>query len=776
MKKKDKVAKQVFWTKEDDILLKKLWPMASWEELIKAFPNRSRRAITGHSRDDLKLKRENVKDRRVQLKKLLLKALDKSVQSCAEFSKQHNLSKGEILDIASELASVGYDIQVSRNDKGDHVLELVKGEKIHSEATPISLNNRRLRIAFIAEPRFGVQQEQISMLHWLYKEVFEKKFQVNLAICVGGLVAGKPSPTMKPDIFLHTLDKELYLRELIDYTYRHYPITAKFTTYILGGSRELAYRDKEGFDIVGAICQEREDLAAVGDLKHDFDFHGLKLRVISPYDDHGPKGVSYGVQKLADAMDSQKDCPDILVVGGTHERSEIPVYGEHGMDVFTVPSLHTQMRRQERRGVSPRLGALILELQFDKDWKIDKNKGLKAYHINLDDYAVENDWMMAANDVNLSQSVLNEDEQKLIKWLASERGIRAGEISRRLKISKAEVEKKVSKLNKAGFEVTFSQFSKQYEFTPQLKNRFSPLPLKYEDVFQFMTKEGELACTHYDSKEECPEAVEQAYKDAALVGVRRMYHAGDFMDGAGSVGYPGHQHDVKHSRLDDAEDHSVAKFPCVKIKVDSTKPPVLQTKMSIDENGKLVYSEELIKEGEAWLQTDIVNGNHDAWVNSRVGHAPVRSVAMRLPDQMRYLCEKSKGRVTQYGECIVDGVRHVVFHGTGGLAYTLSSKIQNKYVPADGRRTKKKGSPKIPTVIYIGNWHCAYLLFRDQLVELASCFKHEDEFHLLRGLSPWVGLYFNELYKDSRNNLTMVVSDYRNYWPVMRELEEKENQ
>lgn len=680
----------------------------------------------------------------------LLKKLKEEDQSFSKLSELLNVSKDHIADLAEGLSKVGYNVE-AYTQNGEDYLRLARAEKTDLEAVTISASNRKIKIGFIAEPRIGTYQAQMSMLHWIYKEIFERE-GVDLVILAGGTTIGKPTPTLLPDIFKGDPKNP---NVLTDYVTRHFPKSKNFKTYIISNKRELASTTKDGANFIQIIAEGREDIAYVGDLARTFNIRGVRIKVISPWDDNSPKGASYGLQKIVDNI-ADPEPPHIIVVGGMHKRSELPDYGEHGALIYSVPSLHAQMRRQQGRGVRPRVGCLILELEFNKDWSFDMSKGLKADWRNLDKYVVKDDCFVGMEDMNVTG--LKNGARKVLEWFITEHAIREGELSRRLNKSKEYVRGLIAELEKKlNVAIPFAGASKSYEFPKIEKTRFKALNLDPKEVFQFLTKEGGLACTHLGSEHEMPEAVKLAYQDAAALGVRRMNHAGDVTEGPGASGYRGHQNDVKFPDTDSLEDHAFAKWPRIKMKIDP-KRPILQTKMERDAEGRPVYKELLVKDGEVWLQTDIIDGNHDCWAKQAIGHRPVRALAASMPDLLRYL-GPSDGKISMDGAVTFEGVYNRLTHGDGGLGYTISMKLQ-KHISSHKRRGAGKDKP---TVLWFGNWHVGYLLFEDELGVLLPCFKSEDEFHLRKDLVSWVGLYVVELYADGKGNLTRVCSNYLNY-------------
>ncbi|MDO8504776.1 MAG: hypothetical protein Q7S36_02890 [Candidatus Liptonbacteria bacterium] len=679
----------------------------------------------------------------------LLKLLRREDHSFPRLSALFNVSSETISEWAAELSKIGYDVQ-SYTSNGQGYLTLARAEEIGQDSLPISLTNRKMKVAFISELRIGTHQSQISMAHWLYKEVFEQE-NVDFVVVAGGLTIGQPTPTLLPDIFKGDPKRPLVLA---DYAVKHFPKTDRFKTYVISNRREIVSKTKDGIDLLKLITQKRDDLAFAGDLERNFNVRGLRIKVLAPWDDNSPVGISYGPQKIVDNL-SDDPQPHIIISGGTHKLWQLADYGENGAYVFGVASLHQQMIRQSRKGIRPRLGCLILELQFNEDWSFDLKK-LKARLIKLDHYGRKSDCLIGVEDLDTGK--LTKHSRKVLEWFVTEQSLTEGELSRRLNKSKLFVRKLMHGIEKRlKIKIPFSTHSKRYEFPKIEKTKFKPLPINAADIFRPLTKVGGLSCTHYGSEHDLPEVVRQAYEDAAKANVRRIFHAGDVTEGPGASGYRGHQNDVKFSDMDGLEDYTVAKWPRVKIKVDPKRPAV-KTEMGINEKGQPVYKEVPVLTGETLLQTDIIDGNHDCWAKSMIGHRPVRTLALRMPELLRYL-GPNDGKISMDGAVVFEGVYHRLTHGDGGLGYTISTKLQ-KHMASHRRRGVSIGKP---TVLWFGNWHVNFVLFEDDLGLLLASFKSEDEFHLRKDLVSWVGMNIVELFGDDKGNLTQIISEYRNY-------------
>ncbi|MBI3632982.1 MAG: hypothetical protein HY226_01690 [Candidatus Vogelbacteria bacterium] len=700
----------------------------------------------------------------------LHKLLKKSPKSLTWLSNTLSMPKTGVTALADRLAKKGYDVRFKDRANGERIIFLNTEENIELDSFKIEEASRKIRIAVISGPRFGLKQSQVSLLRWAYEEDFEKH-NINCVLVLGELVAGKPTETSLVDYLPGLEDPEAQ----VEYAVKHMPRSNNFKTYILGGRRELSMRSGEGFDVIRAICSAREDLVAAGELERTFDFHGVTLRGLCPWDDNSPKTLSYGVEKILKTMDP---IPDIAVFGGMGQRQEIPCDGpEQKTLAITVPSFHTQTRRESKKGINPRLGYTIIELDFDEgveERKIDLAKNVHVHHINLDQYAVKNDWAKGVDDVDLSK-VLN-GGRLVMEWLLKEKdgAISAGELTRRLAAaghnkSKQEVKELIGRLCAGGANIQWRTDEKRFRLVREHKDQFKAPAMKYEDVFAPLTKAASKACTHLDSKQEMPEVWAVACDEAMRDGVRAFFHAGDVTDGPGRTGYRGHINDVKHVGVDNQQDHCWAVFPRPGAFIEATpERPLERGYLHFDKEGKFYY--EIVKhtDGKFTVQFFIINGNHDEWGVTDNGYSPVRGLALRMPGELVYLGQ-ADGSITIDGSVIFDGVFNRLTHGGGGIG-TLSAKVQ-KFIAAHRAEGLGRG---LPTVLHLGNWHTAYMLFQDEVAMLDACFKYKDAFHVRLGLVSKVGLYVYELFGDKKKgNITRAVMNFRNYRPLANQMKNK---
>ena len=131
----------------------------------------------------------------------------------------------------------------------------------------------------------------------------------------------------------------------------------------------------------------------------------------------------------------------------------------------------------------------------------------KRQYYDFSPYAVKNDYgefPVCEDCTPLEQRALN---------LLKERPVTYGEISRALNCSVETAERLVSALQERKLEVKFVPASKRIVWTPKLKERFVPIPLKFDLALEW----GSTSDLHFGSKHQQPTLVKRAHKYAVGV-------------------------------------------------------------------------------------------------------------------------------------------------------------------------------------------------------------------------------------------------------------------
>lgn len=652
----------------------------------------------------------------LKLLNLLSKQDEYDVDALAEAL---DVSSEEVIHIAKSLFDKGYRI---KNDQARGVLRLfADGENGEIKYPDVSETVDHFRIGVLAETRVGSKQQQPRLMKGAYEHIFAH-LGVAFIMLIGNVFAGKPDTgssrmPIRPDLFLFSAEEQR------DFALEHFPVAGKkIKTYMLAGTRDLTFFGKHAYSIVKDLCERRADFVYAGSQTGTFFVRGLRIIVKNPYDDRGPQGKTYGVQKIADSLSDPH--PDILLVAGMHRYGWVADYWNDGFGfVGMVPSMHTQMTRQITKAapVSPDVGVAVLDINFnEKDVKGRPKINYIGY--NLNPYADYSNVGHLESHPQYNEGDLSEEEKKILKHIheASEFGITVGEISRRLKLNRKKVEAAVERFQGLGHSISIPADIKRVVMKQELRKIFPAIEIAVERE----TSVGMVSDTHLTSTHQQIKLLERAYVRFSERKIKHILHFGDVSEGAPSVGYRGHARDVEGGNIDRLLDYVVDGYPSIRF---------------FDASGTEIKG-----------MTHAIDGNHDWWIVAQGGLGFVRALAKERQD-INYLG-------SQHGAVIIDDVYYYLVHPRGGSGDTLSRKLEKHIKAARNRVSKGKGYPR---VFGLGNWHLNMAFFdRETLGFLVPCMKSEDEFHATLALVPKLGFWIVTLGIDSKRNILSFNPEY----------------
>jgi predicted phosphodiesterase len=236
---------------------------------------------------------------------------------------------------------------------------------------------------------------------------------------------------------------------------------------------------------------------------------------------------------------------------------------------------------------------------------------------------------------------------------------------------------------------------------------------------------GVISDTHYGSKYCREEVADELYDWFASEGIRRVYHAGNWIDGE----HPGHG---KFDLVDEAHglqnqlDYMVAKYPLRK--------------------GITTYY--------------VAGDDHEGWYNQREGVDSGRMLETTARDAGR-----TDLRYIGYMETYVT-LRHansgnesrlLVCHPGGGSGYAIS------YAPQKAIESWQPGEK--PGCVLFGHWHkIEYLNVRGVHSIQAGCTKDQDPFARKKRLQYHIGGWIVELIQDAGGALTGCTPQVRQWF------------
>lgn len=635
-----------------------------------------------------------------------------------ELAKLLDRSEVGIIEIIISLRGKGFDIYQDRAAKS---VQLIR--QMYENQTPLAISQDGqdglgYRVAVITETRFGHRNQQLTLLHTAYK-LFEK-MKVNFVLHGGNLVAGMQPKRHQEEVFLFDAEAQL------EYVAKHYPKSSNFRTYIIAGQTDLTFKTKDGYNILRAVCQERDDLIYRGDESAKFLIRRIfEQELMHPATDNVPYAKTYTFQRILEQIIATLEPlvsnggkrPNMVLAGGYHTPGLLPSYSD--IDGILLPSFISQTPRQKRKGIAPTIGFWIIDIQFDPQTGGIKNIVPALY--DWTHYQMRQDYLEDVNDK--THQHLNKDEKEVLSILA-EGPQSCGELSRRLNRNKDTVLKLVNRLmTERKMEISIPSDTKQVTWDRKLKSSFSSLPNEIVDkMFVKSIKIAEVSDPHLCSKDQQISLLKKAYQIGDEENVDLYINPGDVSDGCGSVGYRSHGKDVFLDGYTEQKEYIIANYP------KSAK-------------GK---------------KTIIIPGNHDWWDFESFGGNIVKEICearadMQYGDYPSYLLEHN-------------GFKILVFHPGGGSSYALSYQIQ-KHIINQLRNKKTRVD-----AIFFGHYHKAlYMVYAGVHAFLGASLKGYDEFHEKLSLPQAIGMWIVEFTKDENGRITRVVPDYRDLSSLVKE-------
>jgi predicted phosphodiesterase/biotin operon repressor len=318
---------------------------------------------------------------------ILYKLLKKGSLSIGELSRKLDRSKESIIEIIDKLRFKGFDINY---DEAEKRATLEREYKTEFKPLKLGLVKNYIKIGCVSDTHFGSKMQNPSLLYTIYKQ-FEQE-NIDFAVHAGDITEGiNMYRGQEHERFLHGAD------EMKDYTIDIYPKTNKFKTYMIGGSHDMSFKKAAGYNIVRSICEKRDDLVYRGEENAIFNIKNCNIKLMHPTSGV-PYALTYRPQKIIESVTAEmimrirenKDINillNILFFGHYHVASYLPSY--FGVEGIGVPCLQKQTPYLTRKGLTPIIGYVIVEVWLNKEGNIVKSKPDFRY---LGDKAKENDY------------------------------------------------------------------------------------------------------------------------------------------------------------------------------------------------------------------------------------------------------------------------------------------------------------------------------------------------------------------------------------------------
>ena len=231
-------------------------------------------------------------------------------------------------------------------------------------------------------------------------------------------------------------------------------------------------------------------------------------------------------------------------------------------------------------------------------------------------------------------------------------------------------------------------------------------PIKENDIYQVPINSQTLKLclisdTHLCSKYDRVDILNYIYEKAYERGIKHILHSGDFTDGRSHR--PEHIYELKELSYDGQVDYCVDKYPKV--------------------------------EG---ITTYAIQGNHDNWWYKSNGSEILKSIAKQR-DDIVYLG-------TDYADIKIGKIKIRLFHGSGGISYAKSYKIQ-KYL--DGI-----SQDEMPQILQTGHIHQSFYMKNDKThCFQTSCLEDLTPYAKSLGFSSDKSCWWLDIESDNKGNI-----------------------
>lgn len=241
-------------------------------------------------------------------------------------------------------------------------------------------------------------------------------------------------------------------------------------------------------------------------------------------------------------------------------------------------------------------------------------------------------------------------------------------------------------------------------------------PIKNDDVYQVpVNSENLKLClisdTHLCSKYDRLDILNYIYEKADKLGIKYILHSGDFTDGKSKR--PEHIYELKELSYDGQVDYCVDKYP----KVDG-------------------------------ITTYAIQGNHDNWWYKSTGSEILKSISKQREDIV-YLG-------SDYADLKIGKIKIRLFHGTGGVSYAKSYKIQ-KYLDSIPQED-------MPQILQTGHIHQSFYMKQDNThCFQTSCLEDLTPYARSQGFAGDKSCWWLDIESDSKGKIFNVEMELENF-------------
>lgn len=272
------------------------------------------------------------------------------------------MSDGELVledleydDLKPDIALVKDDELLNELSRRGYEIKKLGVPKINLKMS-VDVPLKGFKIGVASCIHYGSRFQQIS--HFTHFAKLCRKEGCTHLIVLGDLVEGngKMYTGQVYEMFLHGA------RAQRNYLIDNFPQEGDMQSIVIGGNHDFSFLKGDGGDVIEEFAYRRKDVTYAGNLRAEISFNNVKVGLM-----HGEGGVpyarSYRLQKIIEQL-SPENKPHIFLYGHLHVPVHVPMY--RNVEAFSIACFQSQTPYLQRKGLSPNIQGLILEINYDE--------------------------------------------------------------------------------------------------------------------------------------------------------------------------------------------------------------------------------------------------------------------------------------------------------------------------------------------------------------------------------------------------------------------------
>jgi predicted phosphodiesterase len=237
-----------------------------------------------------------------------------------------------------------------------------------------------VKIGVVSDTHANSEEQQLTYLRDFYRYADSKG--VSAFLHAGDLDDGHPR--MHKDAVYHHFNTGFQRR--VKYVADTYPVSQNGKTFFIEGNHDYSWWIDSGLSFGTELALRRPDMEYLGYQSATVDVGAARFSLV-----HGTIGglsyaYSYKLQKYIEGLDAEeRNHIDVVLMGHFHVAMG-PLF-EQGLAAYLLPCFQSQTNYIKRLNKQPRIGGLVLEVEFGQkgvwnirpDWRIYKEPLLNDY-------------------------------------------------------------------------------------------------------------------------------------------------------------------------------------------------------------------------------------------------------------------------------------------------------------------------------------------------------------------------------------------------------------